>query len=60
MTLEGASPRRCGAPVALAQYYPYRYYNGIASAPAPLGGRAGARGGEFLWERRFLRFRKNN
>jgi len=47
-TLKGALPRHYGAPVAMALYYQgdqvYRYNRRIAGAPAPKGGRAGARG----------------
>ncbi len=43
----GASPRRYGAPIAMTLYYQdqaSRSYRRIAGAPAPNGGRAGARG----------------
>ena len=42
-----APPRRNGAPIAIMFYYldrDFREYREIACAPAPKGGRAGARG----------------
>ncbi len=47
----GSSPRRCGAPVEIMLYYPDRDFSinnrGIVSAPAPNGGRDGARDFKF-------------
>jgi len=56
----GASPRRCGAPVAIVPYYLYskkerkQVIRGIISAPAPNGGRAGAKGAIIFSEIGFL------
>ncbi len=59
----GASPRRCGAPVAIMLYYPDRDFsvNTMESyAPPPLTGAGMAQGGLQIFEKGFLQSQKMN
>jgi hypothetical protein len=49
LTLQGLRPAPLAPPIAIELYYlnrDFRKYRGIACAPAPGGGRAGAKGAD--------------